>query len=110
MQREKVEQLISILKLDKDGKLHRTSYGEVVIEKSFFFRADNDDLEIVRDIIKIMMDIIAVLRVSVSLHPCSSQELENFKKVYLSKHDHQGLRLCIHTQYTGEISENIQPF
>ena len=57
MQREKVEQLISILKLDKDGKLHRTSYGEVVIEKSFFFRADSDDLEIVRDIIKIMMDL-----------------------------------------------------
>ena len=110
MQREKVEQLISILKVDKDGKLHRTSCGEVVIEKSFFFRADSEDIEIVREIIKIMMDLIAILRVSVSLHPCSPRELEEHKTHCQIKDDFLGLRLCIHTQYTGEISPTINPF
>ena len=110
MQRKKVEELISILKIEKDGKLHRLSNGEVVIEKSFFFRADSEDLEIVRDIIKIMMDIIATLRVSVSMHPCSPPELKQYKVSSYSKQDYLGLRLCIHTQYTGEISPTINPF
>jgi len=55
MHRKRVEELISILKIEKDGKIHRTSCDEVVVMKTFFFRADSDDLEIVQDIIKIMM-------------------------------------------------------